>query len=287
MRMTVGPLPPAVYWRRRAVVFGAGILFLIVLLNSCQGSDRGGTPEGRSTPTAGPAGTVSPFPDPSGSVLTPQSGAPGGSGNSGGSGDSGSGTSGNPAGPGGGNTGSNGNTGGTGDGSGTGTGTSGSGTNGSGTNGSGTNGGQVGPGSGAAPVVDDGTCTDAEILVTAVAVPTELAQGGRSDLTLKIKNVSQRTCSRDVGADLQELFVKSGAEKVWSSDTCGTGKGSDVQSFIPNFERSYTIGWNGRDTTRCANGVAAGPSAPAGTYQVFARVGTKLSDPAKLTVTAS
>lgn len=105
------------------------------------------------------------------------------------------------------------------------------------------------------------------------------------DLHLKIKNRSERTCSRDVGADAQELFIKSGAEKIWSSDTCGTGKGSDPQSFTPGFERSYQVGWNGRDSTKCANGVAAGPNPQAGTYQVFARVGTKLSEPVKLIVT--
>ena len=51
MRLTVGPLPPAVYWRRRAVVLGAGLLFLIVLLYSCDaaGDRNTGT---RATPTS-------------------------------------------------------------------------------------------------------------------------------------------------------------------------------------------------------------------------------------------
>lgn len=136
----------------------------------------------------------------------------------------------------------------------------------------------------AAPAVDDGSCTDAEISVTPVALPASVPRRGTVDLQLRIKNTSQRTCSRDVGADLQELFVKSGAEKIWSSDTCGTAKGSDVQSFTPGFVRSYQVGWNGRDTTRCADGLATGPYPPAGTYQVFGRLGTKLSDPVKLTI---
>ena len=51
MRLTVGPLPPAVYWRRRAVVLGAGLLFLIVLLYSCTGTDRNtGAPGTDRTP---------------------------------------------------------------------------------------------------------------------------------------------------------------------------------------------------------------------------------------------
>ncbi|WP_446217264.1 hypothetical protein [Micromonospora sp. IBHARD004] len=241
MRLTVGPLPSAVYWRRRAVVLGAGLLFLIVLLYSC-GSERntGATPASTSS-AAGAAPSVGP--EPSGPVLTPQSADP-----SAAPGDSGGGSDGGPAG-----------------------------------GGTATTDAPAAP---AAPVADDGTCTDAEILVTPVAQPATARQGTVVNLQLKIKNKSQRTCSRDVGADLQELFIKSGAEKVWSSDTCGTGKGSDVQSFTPGFERLYELGWNGRDTSRCNAGLAAGPYAPAGTYQLFARVGTKLSEPVKLTVTS-
>ncbi|GAB3951401.1 hypothetical protein GCM10027614_53320 [Micromonospora vulcania] len=109
--------------------------------------------------------------------------------------------------------------------------------------------------------MDDGTCTNAEISVVSVAQPTSVQRGAMVDLQLRIKNTSERTCSRDVGADVQEIFIKSGAEKVWSSDTCGKVQGTDVQSFTPNFERSYEVGWNGRDTTRCdKSGLAAGPS---------------------------
>jgi hypothetical protein len=240
MRLTVGPLPPAVYWRRRAVVLGAGLLFLIVLLYSCTGTERRNTGATGADPSLKASATAVP----QSSVLTPQSGNP--SATPGGS-------DGGPGGSDGGSTG----------------------------DGSGTNDG----GAPAASVVDDGTCADSEIKVTPVALPSTAQRGTVVTLRLKIKNVSERTCSRDVGADLQELFVKAGAEKVWSSDTCGTGKGSDVQSFTPNFERSYELGWNGRYSNRCANGLAAGDFVPAGTYQVFARVGTKLSEPVKLTIT--
>ncbi|QLQ38278.1 hypothetical protein [Micromonospora robiginosa] len=254
MRLTVGSLPPAVYWRRRAVVLGAGLLFLIVLLYSCTGTDKNTGAPG-SDPSPGGSAAA---PAPTGSVLSPQSTGP--SPTPGASGDSG-----------GANTGGGTSTGG-----------------GTGTDGGGSTGGGSGTGDGGAsgePVSADGACTDSEIQVTPVAVPANAQRGTVVTLRLKIKNVSNRTCSRDVGADLQELYVKAGAEKVWSSDTCGTGKGSDVQSFTPNFERAYELGWNGRDTSRCEAGLAAGPYAPIGTYQVFARVGTKISEPVKLTVT--
>ncbi|WP_433388266.1 hypothetical protein [Micromonospora sp. KLBMP9576] len=239
MRLTVGPLAPAVYWRRRAVVLGAGLLFLIVLLYSCTGSDRNANKSGDAQPTPGATSSAA-TPEPTGSVLDPQAGAPS------------PGAAGGPA---------------AGDPSGEPTGT------------------DSPPVAPVVPAVDDGTCTDTELTVIPVVQPASVVRGAVANLQLKIKNRSERTCSRDVGADAQELFIKSGAEKIWSSDTCGTGKGSDVQSFTPGFERSYQVGWNGRDTTRCADGVAAGPNLPAGSYQVFARVGTKHSEPVKLTVT--
>ncbi|SCF31070.1 hypothetical protein GA0070216_109111 [Micromonospora matsumotoense] len=240
MRLTVGPLPSAVYWRRRAVVLGAGLLFLIVLLYSCTRSGDTGTTSGTgSSPSVPAAGGASPT---AASPTTPGSASPSGAADAP---DSSAalttepGTSSTPpADP------------------------------------------PVNPAR-----VDDGTCTDSEVQVTPVALPAEVRRGAPVDLSLKIKNRSQRTCNRDVGADVQELFIKSGAEKVWSSDTCGTGKGSDVQSFTPGFERSYQLTWNGMDASRCSQGVASGPNPPAGNYQVFARVGTKLSEPVKLVVT--
>ncbi|WP_405101260.1 hypothetical protein [Micromonospora sp. NBC_01412] len=246
MRLTVGPLPSAVYWRRRAVVVGAGLLFLIVLLYSCnKAGNTGTTPQAKVTPTptvAPAAGDPSAAPDPSGSVLSPQTGTPPGGSDDSGSDSGASGDPGLPAGP-------------------------------------------TGNDAPAAPGADAGTCTDAEISVTPAAVPSSAQRGTVVSLQLKIKNKSNRTCSRDVGADFQELYVKSGAEKVWSSDTCGNVKGSDVQSFTPGFERSYQVDWNGKDTSRCKDGLANGPFPLAGSYQVFGRLDTKLSEPVKLTVT--
>ncbi|MEU6022437.1 hypothetical protein ACGFIK_18375 [Micromonospora sp. NPDC048871] len=238
MRLTVGPLPPAVYWRRRAVVLGAVLLFLIVLLYSCNGPRGGKDATGQGQPDPGVSGT----PEPTGSVLTPQTGSPPPSG------DAGAG----PASP-------------------------------SGTPSPDTSLTNDPPA--VAPVADEGTCTDTELAVTAQAVPNRVVRGAAVDLHLKVRNRADRTCNRDVGATAQEIYIKSGADVVWSSDTCGTAAGSDVQSFTPGFERAYQVGWNGKDSSRCANGLASGDTPPAGTYQVFARVGTKLSQPAKLVLT--
>lgn len=230
MRLTVGPLPPAVYWRRRAVVLGALLLFLIVAVYSCSGPGQSDAAKQVAESPTPPAGTSSP--DPTMSVLTPQTGAPP--------------TTEAPA---------------------------------------------ALPATAPAateqaPAAGSGACTDAEMKVTPVPSLTSAQRGVTITIRLKIKNIGNRTCSRDVGADLQEIFVKQGAQKIWSSDTCGTAKGSDLEPFTPGFEREYQVAWNGKDATKCADGVANGPVPPAGDYQILGRLGTKLSEPVKLTLTA-
>ncbi|MFC6015437.1 hypothetical protein ACFP2T_04395 [Plantactinospora solaniradicis] len=246
MRLTVGPLPPAVYWRRRAVVLGAGLLFLIVLLYSCLGpggeTDNTGKGAGSGQST-GPTPLLTPEVDASQSDA-PETGAPvdpassaDPSGAPDGGGDD------PPVEPAG--------------------------------------GGQV-P---AAPPPVENECTDAEMSVIPVPSQTSAQRGETIELRIKIKNVSGRTCNRDVGADLQELYIKLGARKVWSSDGCATVRSNDVRPFPPNHENTYMVPWNGRESSKCGNGVAAGPYPSAGTYQLFGRLGDKHSDPVRLTIT--
>jgi hypothetical protein len=56
-----------------------------------------------------------------------------------------------------------------------------------------------------------GDCTTKEVSVTPIPAVTTLKRGAQVEIRLKIKNVSTRTCNRDVGADLQELYIQSGA----------------------------------------------------------------------------
>ncbi|WP_189328181.1 adhesin [Actinoplanes ianthinogenes] len=254
MRATVGPLPPAVYWRRRAVVLGALLLGIIVWFVACSHEDDK-TPNTKnassSLPTPAPAktsATASPapsglldsappggqsYPDPD--AVQSQGTLPGG------------------------------------DGSGL-LPTTGS------INGTGSNTNVNEPA--------DGSCADAEMLVTPVPAATTIKRGVPLAITLKIKNVGTRTCTRDVGADPQELYLDQGAQKVWSSDKCSTAKGSDVQSFAPGAEREWNITWNGRQSSACSGSVAAGPAPEAGQYQLRGRLDQILSKPVTLTITA-
>jgi hypothetical protein len=62
MKLTVGPLPPAVYWRRRAIVLGVLLVAMILLWSSCSnsssGSDRASPNPSRSSPSPSPSTTL-------------------------------------------------------------------------------------------------------------------------------------------------------------------------------------------------------------------------------------
>ncbi|MFI7596801.1 adhesin [Actinoplanes sp. NPDC049681] len=251
MRTTVGPLPAAVYWRRRAVVLGALLLGVIVLFVSCSGGDDDST-RGKGASSQAPiSAPASRTPDDEPSFVDPPAGA------------------GNPSLP------------------------DPEDIRSAGTDGQPVTQPDDGVDDGTDAGTDtnvtvpvDGSCTDAEISVTPIPASTTARRGVPVEIRLKIKNVSARTCSRDVGADLQELYIESGAQKIWSSDTCSNAKGSDVRQIPPNGEREYNVTWNGRQSNKCSAGLAAGTAPPAGQYQVRARLGAKVSVPVTLTLTA-
>jgi hypothetical protein len=219
MNLTVGPLPPAVYWRRRALVAGVLLVLVLLLSYSCGGSSPGASGQPRGNGAAGQ-------PDPAGSELRPQTGSP---------------PSSDPP-------------------------------------------SAAAPASsapaqtGGAPASD--FCADTEMQL----IPTGQKIIGGSfayQFTLRIKNTSDRTCKRDVGADPQELHVVQNGQTVWSSDSCQKVHGQpDIRTFPPGIEDTFTVGWDGTVGTACNNKQAA----PAGTYQVVAKLDTKLSAPANFAV---
>jgi archaellum component FlaG (FlaF/FlaG flagellin family) len=244
-----------VYWRRRAVVLGALALVIIVLFVQCSGGGddkkqgKGAGSTGSSAPaSAPPSGPVEPSPsflDNTGNAGGPSLPAPGDI------------ESQPPA-----------NTDGGADGAGN---PSALPTLGSGQNNT------VGAPTGS-------TCADSEIKLIPQPSTATLQRTRSLQITLTIKNVGSRTCSRDVGAGPQELYIDMGARKYWSSDTCSTDKGSDVRQLNPGATLTYNRTWNGRQSSSCTGGSPSGPNPPAGQYQLHARLGTLFSDPVPLTI---
>jgi len=137
------------------------------------------------------------------------------------------------------------------------------------------------PGAGGAGDPAGGPCTDGEITVVPAAETPTVRQGVPTKLIIKIKNISGRTCARDVGANMQELYIQQDATKQWSSDACERRTGNDVVTFPPNHERSYWLVWDGKTT---AHGCTNRPWLPKGSYQLFGRLGTKVSESVPFTV---
>jgi hypothetical protein len=130
----------------------------------------------------------------------------------------------------------------------------------------------------------DGSCADQEMSVTPVPASTTTKRGSSLVIRLKIKNISARSCTRDLGAGAQELYIDQGARKYWSSDTCSVDRSSNAQRLQPGAEFEYTVTWNGRQSSKCSAALPAGPAPPAGAYEVRGRLGTKISEPVALTI---
>jgi hypothetical protein len=130
----------------------------------------------------------------------------------------------------------------------------------------------------------DGSCADSEMQITPTASQTTIKRAAPTvDLTLTIKNIGNRTCSRDVGSDPQELYLSLGAQVYWSSDKCAPAGGHDVRQFAPGNVRSFKFTWNGRQSSSCAGGASSGPVPPPGQFQLRGRLGSMISNPLTLT----
>jgi hypothetical protein len=215
MRLTVGPLPAAVYWRRRAVVLVGLALVGLIVSYACGGLDS--STAGTGAPASGAPIVTGTTPQPKTTLLRPTTptGAE------------------TPA-----------------------------------------------PTAFTLSVGADVTCSDAEMSVTASAAAAEARLGGPIEVTITIKNISNRTCPRDIGADAQELRLVNGKAIVWSSDDCNPNRGRNISSFPPGRQVSYTLTWAGRRSRTGTGAVNCALGAPdPGTYQLVARLDQKLSEP--------
>lgn len=199
-----GPLPPAVYWRRRLITLGALLVVLALVLRAC-GSDGGNgvlapSPSGSPTPTA----TATTRPTASATSAGPSA--------------------------------------------------------------------QVGP------------CPDTAVVVSARADAQTYSAARRPILTIGVANKGTVPCTRDVGQGAREIRVTSGNERIWSSDDCSPGGGSQTVTLLPGAAPvTFNVTWSRR---RSAPGCPAGAEmAAAGTYRVTGRFGQVVSTGDTFTLT--
>jgi hypothetical protein len=222
MRLTVGPLPAAVYWRRRVVVL-VGLAVVVLIASYACGGPSASNADGQKTPTptASHFATATAIASASHTVPPPTTTPP-------------------------------------------------------------ATAFSLPTGAGSA------SCTDDEIELTAAAGSAQVQRGQAVEVTIKIRNASGRTCSRDVGADAQELRLQDASGIVWSSDDCSPRHGTDVRSFGAGQVASFTLSWNGSRSRTGAGAVncTAGPP-DAAVYDLVPRLDHKVGTPFSLRITAS
>lgn len=114
------------------------------------------------------------------------------------------------------------------------------------------------------------------MLLTAVAGSREYPVGGKPRLIMSVRNVSARTCARDLGPVARELIVTSGSAHTWSTDDCHAGAAHAMVMLAPGATQTFTEIWEGRRSQPRCQG--SQPVATAGTYLVQAVLGTLRSD---------
>jgi hypothetical protein len=242
MRLTVGPLPPAVYWRRRAVVLGTLLIVVLALFYTFGGSPNAPAGAQTTVDATSPAPTEAASPTVLTPIITdtkPDRDKP----------------STEPSAftlP---------------------------------TTGTGSEPDE--PDEPAGPAPSGSSCTDAEIEVVASAASTRLPAGKPVDLTIKFRNVGDRSCKRDIGADAQELKLLDDEKVIWSSDDCNARHGTDVRTFRPDEAVAFTLTWNGR-RSRSGTGATNCATAPVpaiGTYALVGRLDSKDSSPVAIRLT--
>jgi hypothetical protein len=123
-----------------------------------------------------------------------------------------------------------------------------------------------------------GPCKAADLLLSAKADAQAYPAGRRPVLTIGIANKGKVPCTRDIGQAAREIRVMSGTDRVWSSDDCSPGGGSDVVTLAPGAApRTFSVTWSRkRSLPGCKTGTK---EAAPGSYKVTGRFGDLTSEP--------
>ncbi|MGZ8177115.1 hypothetical protein ACXVUM_04225 [Williamsia sp. SKLECPSW1] len=237
-----GPLPPEIYWRRRALAIAVVVVVVAVIVGLIVWAS-GGSDSPRNT-SASASSSSQTFP--SLSPYASDSAVPGsGSGGSGGSGGGGGAPGQSPA-------------------------------------SSDVPGGAVpGTTSSTAPtaVPASGLCPDQNISVVLYTDKPTYTVGDKPVFTIVVTNAGLADCTRDVGKDMQNVTVRSldGTRYIWSATDCSPIASVNNQTLKPAQQFKDTIVWSG--TTSSPGCKTPRVVAPAGPYQAVGNLGTKVSAP--------
>ncbi|MEZ7240135.1 hypothetical protein QYS60_20490 [Rhodococcus sp. GXMU-t2271] len=246
-----GPLPPEIYWRRRALAVGVGVVVLALVVWLVLSLTGGGDdPE----PDAAAAGVLT---SETSTTRTPTS-------STGDEADDDTADGVAAAGPGGSSGGTE------------------SGSSQPGSSPSSTTSGSAASSSSAAAsasAVAAGQCPDQALAVRVTADRPNYQVGEEPEFTIVITNIGTTACERDLGAGLQQVLVYSldGSRRLWSNTDCFPESTADVRKLPPGGQAAFAVKWSG--TTSEPGCQAPRERVPAGAYTVVGQLGGLRSTP--------
>lgn len=127
-----------------------------------------------------------------------------------------------------------------------------------------------------------GPCTD-DMITLDVRAPAEVPVGSKPTFELAVANVSAVPCVRPLDKGLQEIvMVDAAGNRVWGSNDCFPEVSSDPRTLAPGEVVTIPLVWGGLTSEPTCTVPRVNP--PPGTYVLRARLDTKVSPDAPITL---
>lgn len=131
------------------------------------------------------------------------------------------------------------------------------------------------------PPVGEGECSDADTSIRVLVDRETTAVGEGVHIKMIVKNISDKTCKRDVGSGANEVTVISGPALIWSTDHCNASTDKNLVELTPGQEWSVKVVWIGKQT---AKGCKVRNMAEPGAYWAHGRNASLNSDGVRFVV---
>jgi hypothetical protein len=131
------------------------------------------------------------------------------------------------------------------------------------------------------PAAIGGECSDADTSISVEIDRDTTAVGEGVHINMTVKNISTKTCKRDVGSGANEVTVISGPALVWSTDHCNPETDKDLVELAPGQEWNVKVVWTGKQT---ATGCKVTNVAEPGAYWAYGRNSSLNSDGVRFVV---
>lgn len=127
-------------------------------------------------------------------------------------------------------------------------------------------------------------CTKGDLRIEAVTSGSSFTARSGPTFYLQVTDTGKHSCRQDLADKQIELLVRSGDARVWGSHDCKVQAGKDLVTLKPDSPVRRGIVWSGRTSAPGCGGTRLYPQP--GTYQLYARLSGRQSDPVAFTITS-